>query len=122
MKDNMSCKAFVVAYSCLAGVPFYTIIARRTGSQKKKGCCCCCGCANRIVEVVVALWMLLVAFFVYHVSEIDVFDIEFLLGTATGREFVVFLLKDFFVYQVLSTQLSLMFGVFELVNGELIEL
>ena len=65
---------------------------------------------------------LLVAFFVYHVSEIDVFDIEFLLGTATGREFVVFLLKDFFVYQVLSTQLSLMFGVFELVNGELIEL
>ena len=122
MKDNMSGKVFVVAYSCLAGVPFYTIIARRTGSQKKKGCCCCCGCANRIVEVVVALWMLLVAFFVYHVSEIDVFEIEFLLGTATGREFVVFLLKDFFVYQVLSTQLSLMFGVFELVNGEPIEL
>lgn len=124
MKDNMSGKVFVVAYSCLAGVPFYTIIARRTGSssksQKKKGCCG--RCSQRITEVVVALWMLLVAFFMGDRLEIAVFDIGFLLGTATGREFVVFLLKDFFVYQVLSTQLSLMFGVFELVNGELIEL
>jgi hypothetical protein len=127
MKDNLGGKVYVVAFSCLAGIPLYTIIARRTGSssksQKKKGrCCCCCRCSQRIIEVVLALWMLLVAFFGGNLLKIDVFDIDFLLGTATGRDYVVFLLKDFFVYQVLSTQLSLMFGVFELVNGELFEL
>ena len=105
-------------------VPVYKIVAKKTvaGEPDFERECFRNDCCDRVlgcIELLVAAWMLLVGalWLLGFVSDTD--DEWYMAFQMKG--YLLFVLKDFFVLQVLNTQLALVVGVFELVNGELID-